>query len=504
METTASPKGATATVRSAVLLGASAHRVKIRARLDPGPSGFEVIGIADHLCRELRDRIRAALLSSGIEWPAGRVMIDMDPPPVIPSSSLDLPVATAVLQARGIIPCTGEDYAAFGELGLDGTIRPVAGAVALAEALAGATILVTPAASRTEVGLVVGTPFYAAGTLSDVIRGSGRVSGSRLAATPVDPDPEGTGATTRAASVASELQWPLEVAAAGGHHILIVGRPSDAALIGAALADLLPDLDSGEALQTTRLHSAAGVPLPAGGWVNRPPVRCPHHSSWGTTLLGGGRATRPGELSLAHNGVLVLDGLTEFAVPLLDALRSPLDDASIRLTRGHAIVSLPARIQLVATMLPCPCGRDRGGCVCSASAIRRHVRAVPRWLLDRFAVRLLPREGTGAQHPQAATAAAAWGARQRVADVRERARRRGAPSNEWLPDEALEETATLAPDAAAVLVHELRSGTSTARAIRRVQRVARTLADLDGIDGPTPARHVVMALGLREPAPPRS
>jgi magnesium chelatase family protein len=311
---------------------------------------------------------------------------------------------------------------------------------------------------------------------------------------PLDPDL----ADVRGQAVA---RLALEVAAAGGHHLLLAGPPgAGKTVLARRLPGLLPDLGRCEALEATRVHSAAGLALPPGGLVRRPPLRAPHHGASTVSLIGGGTTwMRPGEISLATRGVLFLDELAEFARPVLDALRQPLEEGVVRVCRARAAVCYPAHFLLVGAMNPCPCGEGGppGACRCSDAARVRYGRRLSGPLLDRFDLRLdVARPDatqllSGPPGESSATVAA------RVAAARSMAAARGVSCNAQLPSWNLDDAAALGRDAAALLEGGLRAGSLSARGLQRVRRVARTLADLGGREGPLGEGDVCLALQLR-------
>jgi magnesium chelatase family protein len=302
----------------------------------------------------------------------------------------------------------------------------------------------------------------------------------------------------------------LEVAAAGGHHLLMVGPPgAGKTMLAQRLPGLLPELDDAQALETTRVHSAAGLALP-GGLVRRPPLRSPHHGLSAVAMVGGGAVRlRPGEISLATGGVLFLDELGEFTPMVLDSLRQPLEEGVIRIARAETRVTLPAHVLLVAAMNPCPCGEGitPAACRCSDRSLERYRRRVSGPLLDRFDLRVEVHRPDPHQLLHGDTAEPSSVVAARVAEARGRASTRGVRTNADLTGPALEDLAPLTSDASRLAERALEHGRLTARGLRRVWRVALTLADLAGHDGPIEAEHVAGAFHLRSDpsfvAPPR-
>lgn len=296
-----------ARIASATLLGVEGRPVAVEAHVSNGLPGFTVVGLPDAACRESRDRVRAALLSSGLAWPLRRVTVNLAPSGVRKGGAgLDLPIAVGLLVAAGEVrPEALEDVALVGELGLDGTVRPVAGTVPLVDALV-APVVVVPAPAVGEARAVGGHEVRGVGSLRelvDALRGDAPwpdAPGAEPAAAepPAEPD---------LADVRGQVlgRWALEVAAAGGHHLLLTGPPgSGKSMLARRLPGLLPPLDRARSLEVTRIHSAAGLPLPPGGLVTRPPLRAPHHGASAVSLVGGGTdAMRPGEISCAHNSI---------------------------------------------------------------------------------------------------------------------------------------------------------------------------------------------------------
>lgn len=493
-----------ATVPSASLLGVDGQAVTVEVHVSNGLPGFTVVGQPDSVCREARDRVRAALLSSGCPWPLKRVTVNLAPSGVRKAGAgLDLPIAVGLLVASGEIPPEAIVGAGFiGELGLDGTIRRVAGMVPLVDALAAATAVVPwPCAAEAEV--VGRHRVRAAPTLAALV---GALKGELPWEVPpgpaavCDPVPVPDLAEVRGQPFA---RLALEVAAAGSHHLLFVGPPgAGKTMLAERLPGLLPPLSDAVALEATRIHSAAGLPLP-GGLLRQPPFRAPHHGASAVSLVGGGSAwMRPGEISLAHGGTLFMDELAEFPRSILDQLRQPLEEGVVRVCRARGTVSFPARFLLVGACNPCPCGLGgpSGWCRCSDAVRDRYAGRLSGPLLDRFDLRLHVERpdpgdllGGGGGESTAVVA-------ERVRRARELAATRGVAVNALIPGGRLDELAPLTRRASSLLEGAVRAGSLSARGLGRVRRVARTLNDLGGLDGPIDDEVISTALSLRSEA----
>ena len=512
-----------AAIPSAVLIGVDGHQVSVEVHVSNGLPGFTVVGLPDAAVRESRDRVRAALVSSGLTWPLRRVTVNLAPSGVRKGGAgLDLPIAIGVLVASGVLdPATVGGMAFVGELGLDGSLRGVPGTVVLAEALHDHQLVVA-SESAGEAGVAGHRVVRAApalGALVDRLSGrrpwseaepgppSARRWASCGAGTPPQPRSESGCAESGPEADLSEIRGhrlarrALEVAAAGGHHLLMVGPPgSGKSMLANRLPGILPRLDRSTSLAVTRVHSAAGLPLPSGGLIERPPFRAPHHGTPPVAMIGGGSSwMRPGEISLSHGGVLFLDELGEFPTAVLDAMRQPLEDGQVRVSRARGSTVFPARFILVAAMNPCPCGEggSPGACRCSDSARERYARRLSAPLLDRFdiAIRVDPPHADdlfGREPVENSARVAA-----RVSRARCRALERGVAVNAQLAGSVLDQAVPLTSVAASIIEKQVRSGSLSARGLHRVHRLARTLADLDDSGPEVGESHVREALLLR-------
>lgn len=386
---------------SASLLGIDARPVTVEVDLAPGLPGLQLVGLADTAIQESRERVRSALRNSGFHGPLVKVVVNLAPADLRKEGPcFDLPIALGLLIASGQLdsPCL-ENLWSAGELGLDGRLRPVRGILAIA-CLAksrGARGLLVAAEDAAEASLVRGLKVTAASSLKDLVTLLRAGDLVQTAAHPQHQAPRSQCASGQRPA-APPLDLPaqhlarqgLALAAAGGHHLLMVGPPGcGKTLLAQQLPGLLPPLDDDEALAITRLHSIAGLPCTGGGLIRQRPFRAPHHSASAAALLGGGANPRPGELSLAHGGVLFLDELGEFPRAVLDQLRQPLEEGVLMLSRARMRCAFPCKVTLVAATNPCPCGWSGDSrCRCSESQVKRYWRRMSGPLLDRLDLQL--------------------------------------------------------------------------------------------------------------------
>ncbi|TPW72351.1 YifB family Mg chelatase-like AAA ATPase [Schumannella sp. 10F1B-5-1] len=513
-----------ARTRAIALLGIEGAIVEVEADLQQGAlPGFSLIGLPDTSLGEARERVRAAAANSGHPLSPRRMTINLSPASLPKhGSAFDLAIAVAALAAEGVVsPESVERVAHLGELGLDGRLRPIPGVLpaVLAAARAGVETVIVPSGDEPEASLVPGIRVVGMPSLRETLI----FHGAELESEPVEPILRALGgdddtATTRTeealdlADVAGnrEAVEALRIAAAGGHHLFLLGPPgAGKTMLVSRLPGILPDLSAEQALEVGSLRSLSGLPLGAS-LSHRPPLESPHHTATTASIVGGGsRAIRPGAAARASHGVLFLDEAPEFSPATLDALRQPLESGTLTVHRASATARFPAAFQLVLAANPCPCGQSGAPdaeCVCTPTARRRYLQRMSGPLLDRVDIRLRVHRVTAAQLRLAAetpTMSTAQ-AREAVLAARERARQRlrGTPwrRNVELPGTWLRSSAGApSPGSTDPLERALERGVLSMRGFDRVLRVAWTIADLDGVDRPG-RDQIGRALHLRQAA----
>lgn len=496
-----------ARARTFTIEGLHARAVSVEVDIRPGLPAFTIVGLADAAVREARDRVHAAVLNCGYEFPARRITANLAPADVPKAGpGLDLALACAVLAASGQIPADLLDsHVLFGELSLDGEVRASHGTLAVAEATmkAGlAMLLVGPARAR-EAMLVDGLAVAVVQRLTSAVRVlcGGEPDPLPKPALPAQKKPAPQRPDLGEVRGQHDAVQSLIVAAAGGHNCLLSGPPGvGKTMLAQRLPSILPPLSRSEAIELTRIHSVIGD-VPAEALMRERPFRAPHHSVTMAGLIGGAKRGWVGEVVLAHNGVLFLDELSEFARPALEALRQPLEDGRVALVRANHSAVYPSRFMLVAATNPCPCGYAGEGnrCMCSETDIARQRRRLGGPLLDRIDL-LIGMERSSVGELAAGPCVTSAHARERVMCARERQATRMRGEGVWLNAQldmhTLREHARLNDRAERMLSEAHGRGVLSARGQHRVLRVARTLADLGGSDR-VRSRDVGVALSLR-------
>jgi magnesium chelatase family protein len=499
-----------ASFRTAAVFGVDACPVHVEVDVSFGLPSFAVVGLPDTSVRESKDRVRSAIRNSGFEFPPHRITVNLAPADLRKAgAAFDLPIALGILAASGVVERRHvADLVLVGELSLDGSIHPTRGVLPIAAAARrdGVSAILLPAGNAREARLVAGLTVVSVASLGDAVQALNDPGGFDGHVSAPAELPAAAIGESDLADVHGQLlaRRALEIAAAGGHNVLLVGPPgAGKTMMARRIAGILPPLTFDEALEVTAVHSVAGVLRPGAGLITERPFRAPHHTISEPALVGGGSQPRPGEVSLAHHGVLFLDEMLEFSRRVLEVLRQPLEEGSVVIARAARTVVFPARFTLAAATNPCPCGFAGDpvrACRCTPMQVAKYHARLSGPLRDRLDLTVdvpaVPPDVLGSAVPGESSAAV----RARVVAARARQQDRytgeGVVTNARLTPAALRRHCALSPPAARLLSAAVTRMSLSARGYDRVRKVARTIADLVGEDHIAP-EHIAEALQFR-------
>lgn len=496
-----------AKVRSMGLQGIGGYEVLLEVYISNGLPAFDVVGLPDAAVREARERVRAAIKNNGYRFPVSRMTVNLAPADKKKAGTLyDLPMLIGILAADGDIDEPGDDCAFIGELSLSGELRPVYGALpmAIAAARCGVKKLFVPADNAAEAAFADGISVYPVKNVDELLRlMRGEVNIEPAAAPALDTLMEHMPDFSEVKGQ-ENVKRALEIAAAGGHNILIVGPPgAGKSMMAKRLPGILPDMSRGEMIQSTEIYSVAGLTSREHPIVSMRPFRAPHHTVSAAGLSGGGTSPRPGEISLAHNGVLFLDELPEFRSDVLEVLRQPLEDGEVTVSRVAGTVTYPSRFMLVCAMNPCKCGwygHPSGRCRCTERDVRRYHSKISGPLLDRIDLIVEVPALDYEELSRRSSAERSADIKKRVNAAREIQRRRfggdGTMCNAHIGSREMSEICALDAEGEALMHAAFDSMRLSARSYDRILRVARTIADLDGQKNIS-AEHIAEAIQYR-------
>lgn len=494
-------------IKSFGVSGIGGYGVSVEVYISNGLPGFDIVGLPDAAVKEARERVRAAIKNNGFRFPVSRLTVNLAPADTKKAGTVyDLPILVGILSAAGDIKKPAEDCAFLGELSLTGEVRPVHGVLpmALAASRSGVKKLFVPVENAAEAAFAENLEVYGVKTVMELIShlkaeetlspAEAPVPSSDTLMIPDFSDVKGQENVKRA----------LEIAAAGGHNILIVGPPgAGKSMLAKRLPGILPDMSRDEMIETTEVHSVAGLTSQQNPIVSQRPFRAPHHTVAAAGLAGGGSVPRPGEISLAHNGVLFLDELPEFRRDTLEALRQPLEDGAVTVSRVAASVTFPSRFMLVCAMNPCKCGwygHSSGRCRCSENDVRRYHSRISGPLLDRIDLIVEVPALEYDELRRKAPAESSAEIKKRVNAARDIQRRRfendGSMCNAHMGTKELRKYCNLSPESDMLMKAAFDTMGLSARSYDRILRVARTIADMEGADNIGP-EHIAEAIQYR-------